>query len=362
MADLRVIAIIAAYNEEDIVGQVVRTLIDEGVKVYFIDHHSTDRTVAEVEPYRKKGVIGIERFPATANDRGAGTFIWQRLLKRKEELARQLEAAWFIHHDADEFRESPWSGESLRDGIARVDRAGYNAIDFQVLNFWPTTIDPETEPDIRSRLRFYEPGQVWDRLQIKCWKNTGQPVILSESGGHSVEFDGRHVSPIRFLLRHYPIRKQTHGVRKVFRERRPRVLDAEAERGWHVQYNSVAEGDSFVREPSSLIRFDAEAVRFNLFANNRSVERFEALARSNQETAGRLTEEDRGLRVHPAKQDAALEWLRCDRERALAEVTNLQAHATEQTESRALQAHLAKQDAELDWLRTDRDRILAELE
>ena len=236
MARLNVVAIIAAYNEEDIVGQAVRALVDEGVKVYFIDHHSTDRTVEEVERYRKKGVIGIEYFPAAANDQGAGTFIWRRILKRKEELAHQLDADWFIHHDADEFRESPWSGETLLDGIERVDRAGYNAIDFQVLNFWPTSIDPEAEPDVRERLRFYEPGQVWDRVQIKCWKNTGQPVDLSESGGHSVEFAGRHVSPIRFLLRHYPIRSQAHGARKVFQERRPRVLDAEAARGWHVQY------------------------------------------------------------------------------------------------------------------------------
>jgi glycosyltransferase involved in cell wall biosynthesis len=47
-----VVALIAAFNEADIIGEVVRALVDEGVRVYFIDNHSTDGTVAEVERFR----------------------------------------------------------------------------------------------------------------------------------------------------------------------------------------------------------------------------------------------------------------------------------------------------------------------
>src|SRR4026209_495102 len=40
----RIIAIIAAYNEEDIIADVVADLIRQGVIVYFLDHWSTDGT------------------------------------------------------------------------------------------------------------------------------------------------------------------------------------------------------------------------------------------------------------------------------------------------------------------------------
>ena len=43
-----------------------------------------------------------------------------------------------------------------------------------------------------------------------------------------------------------------HGERKVFQERRNRFLDGERERGWHVQYDGLGEGASFVKDPSTL--------------------------------------------------------------------------------------------------------------
>ena len=132
---LTVVAIVAAYNEADIIGEVVAALVEDGIRVYFIDHGSTDDTVARVEPFRDRGVIGIETFVAGGAPVGDHVFAWRSLLERKEELASQLDADWFIHHDADEFRESPWEGETLLDGIARVDAAGYNAIDFHVFDF-----------------------------------------------------------------------------------------------------------------------------------------------------------------------------------------------------------------------------------
>src|SRR5215204_3993501 len=196
MADLRVIALISTYNGQDIIGQVVRALIAQGVLVYLIDHCSSDDTVAEVAPYVGRGVIEIERFPAAPEEEPI--FSWESILKRKQALSRELDADWVIHHDADEFRESPWPGLTLRDAIGLVDAAGYNAIDFQVLNFWPTEDNYQQTDDIRTTFQFYEPAAVWDRVQVKCWKHLPDPVDLVSSGGHDAEFDGRRVFPIRF--------------------------------------------------------------------------------------------------------------------------------------------------------------------
>src|SRR6266496_3968080 len=100
-SDLKVVAIIAAYNEGDLVGQVVTHLIQQGVQIYFLDNGSTDDTLDRVRPFLGTGVLMIEPFVQDSVH-----FSWQSILARKEALARELDADWLIHQDADEFRES----------------------------------------------------------------------------------------------------------------------------------------------------------------------------------------------------------------------------------------------------------------
>jgi hypothetical protein len=282
--DFDVVAIIAAYNEADIIGEVVGALVADGVQVYFIDNASDDDTLAQVEAYRGRGVIGLERFDS------GGTFAWEALLRRKEALSREIAADWFIHHDADEFRESPWAGLSLRDAIRRVDAFGYNAIDFDVLNFQPTQDDRGDQSSVREAVRHYAQPQAFDRLQIKCWKKTEAAVDLVASGGHEAAFAGRRVFPIRFLLRHYPIRGQAHGERKVTRERRARFLPQERQRGWHIQYDTLTADTRFVQDARALTLYDQDSVRLRLFVENRRVDELIAAAAAQQQDIVRLND------------------------------------------------------------------------
>src|SRR5262249_15910738 len=150
--------------------------------------------------------------------------------------AASLEGDWFLHTDADELRESPWDGVSLSEAIARVDALGYNAIDFAVFNFCPVDDSFRPGDDLRRAFAYCEPGGIFDGLEVKCWQRQPRPVDLASTGGHDVKFEGRRVFPVRFLLRHYPIRSQAHGERKVFTERRPRFVPEERVRDWHIQY------------------------------------------------------------------------------------------------------------------------------
>ena len=115
------VAIITAFNEADVIGPVVGDLIAQGLHVYFIDDGSTDGTVACVEPFVGRGVLAIERLNESSGGEPPGPFDWERVLRRKEALARELDADWFLHHDADEFRESPWAQLTLKDAIRQVD-------------------------------------------------------------------------------------------------------------------------------------------------------------------------------------------------------------------------------------------------
>ncbi|MCK7581174.1 MAG: hypothetical protein MZV65_39765 [Chromatiales bacterium] len=65
--------------------------------------------------------------------------------------------------------------------------------------------------DPAAAFRRYHPAAEYDRLQIRCWKKTGAPVDLTTTGGHEARFPGRRVFPVRFPMRHYPIRSAEQG-------------------------------------------------------------------------------------------------------------------------------------------------------
>jgi Glycosyl transferase family 2 len=263
----RVIAMIAAFNEEDIISSVIRHLVDNGVDVYLIDNHSTDDTVKEASQWLGRGLVHIERFPQPLSSGcdSPGSFDWSGILRRKEELATELSADWLIHHDADEIRESPWPGLTLKEAIRWVDKLGYNCIDFQVLNFRPVDDNFQRGDDPRSYFTLFENIDYFDKVQLKCWKVSNAPASLVPSGGHEVRFEGRRVFPISFLLRHYPIRGQRHGLKKVFGERKNRFLESERSKGWHIQYDQIKdEKHEFLRDPATLRPFNLDRARLEL--------------------------------------------------------------------------------------------------
>jgi len=259
---LPITAIIAAYNEGDVIYHVIRDLVEQEINVIFIDHHSTDNTLAEVRKWEGRGVIRIETFPEDAGLKiPRNIYAWRHILRRKQMLAAELGPGWYIHTDADEFREAPWPGMSLREGIERVDREGYNAINFKIYDFTPTSDDFKPGQDVRESLTHYNPEiHNFNNVQIKCWKNYGQAFNLWKSGGHAIVFEGRSVYPIPFILRHYAIRSQTHGLQKVFEERKTRFDNYEREAQWHDQYDQVANTDhNFLKNPNELVRYDRTA-------------------------------------------------------------------------------------------------------
>lgn len=260
---LRIVSIISAHNEGDIIYHVVGDLVHQGIEVYLLDHCSTDNTVTEASRWLGNGLIRIESFPDEAGyaERNRDMYIWSDILKRKEELASQLGADWYIHHDADEFRESPLPWMSLRSGIMMADLLGFNAIDFALLNFRPIDNNFIKGDDVRKHLDYFEWGEAFNSLQIKAWKNTGRPVNLITHAGHSVLFPGRLIFPLKFILRHYPIRSQQHGLQKVLKQRKTRFLQEERDKGWHLHYDEVQENTNFLYDVAQLQHYHALRVR-----------------------------------------------------------------------------------------------------
>jgi hypothetical protein len=251
--EFRVVALMPVYNEEDIIVPSVRRLTSEGVYVQVLDNWSTDGSIDLVEGLNDPFVLPVVKHPADGPDR---YFNWRGILGAMEELQGRLEADWFILHDTDEIREGPWEGVGLRESLYRVEQAGFNAVDHTVIVFHPVDNDYQAGSDFGEHFRSFEFG---DRpghfLQVKAWMNTGVLVSLAEAGGHEARFDGSRVYPYKFLLRHYPVRSQEHGERKIFRERQERWDPAEREIGWHTQYDHMLQDHSFLKSPNELIPF-----------------------------------------------------------------------------------------------------------
>ncbi len=123
---------------------------------------------------------------------------------------------------------------------------GYSAIDFKILNFRPIDNSFVAGSDVREFLKYFEWGEESNRIQTKAWKKQSERIDLVSSGGHEVKFKGRQVFPVQFVLRHYPIRSQSHGEKKVFKERQQRFDKGEIKDGWHVQYNYFLEDHKFL--------------------------------------------------------------------------------------------------------------------
>lgn len=245
---MKIVAYICAFNEADILPWVLDHLISQGVEPYVIDNWSTDETQKILEI----GYIPHERFPAVGPSK---TYDWHALLRRVEELARETYADWVIHHDADEIRRSPWPDLTLAQAIERVDSEGYNAVDHRVFNFRP--IDNGYAGNPEQYFRMYEPRSHYDRQHhIKAWRKTSEIVDLATSGGHQAWFEHRRVYPEKFILKHYPVRSQQHGERKILKERIPRYREDEKfERGWHVHADELAARQSFLWDSADLIEW-----------------------------------------------------------------------------------------------------------
>jgi glycosyltransferase involved in cell wall biosynthesis len=194
----RVIGLLATYNEERFVEACLEHLFGQGVEVYLIDNQSTDRTVALAEPYLGRGLIAIEELPRR------GRFSLASILERKEQLAGELEADWFLHQDADEFRVAMGGRERLVDALAEADSTGYNAVNFLEFTFVPTVEAPDHDhPRFQQTMRHYYPFLPEFPHRLNAWKRQREAVTLRNSAGHRVQFAGLRMSPRSLAMRHY---------------------------------------------------------------------------------------------------------------------------------------------------------------
>jgi hypothetical protein len=252
-----VLAVVAIYNEEDIIAATIKHLLDQGTDVHIIDNWSNDGSYEIIKALAENSSrISYERFP----EKPSNKFELEKILNRVTDIAKaKPEYDWIMLNDADEFRWSPWKGVTIQEAFSFLDSSGYNSVDYTVFNLSPTE---EGFAQNNNPLTFFQYGQFSGMeghfVQVKSWKNI-PGADLASSGGHHVTFANQKIFPLKFLLAHYPIRSSEHGRRKIFRQRKSRFSPEEREKNWHRQYDSENdETRSFLEDKKSLINYGAK--------------------------------------------------------------------------------------------------------
>jgi hypothetical protein len=204
----RVVALLTVRNEESYLERCLQHLYEQGVHTCLIDNGSTDATVEIARSFVDRGVIRIETIPYR------GCFELERILENEQRLSLEIEADWFIHHDADEIRQAPSPYKTLFDGIRDVDRQGYNAINFDEFVFMPYRYGPSYDGGdyVRSMKHYYffEPTELH---RVNAWKKN-KSVNLVSNAGHRVILPSMRIFPHNFILRHYISKSREHLVEK----------------------------------------------------------------------------------------------------------------------------------------------------
>ena len=261
---MRIVAILASYNEQRFIRACLEHYLQQGIEVYLLDNDSTDGTLDIAREYLGRNLIGIERIPRN------GMFELRAQLLRKEQIADWLKADWLMHADPDEIRVAPDSRQTLAEAIADVDRQGYNAINFMEYTFIPVRESPDHDNDgFQKTMKWYYPYAQRHPHRLNAWKkqprswpgakalmreivrNKRLPpsVNLHNSGGHIVSFPGIRPYQVDFKLKHYIVLSLDHAIQKYVKK----VFDTNETAGAH-GWRATAQEHDFLLPSQSQMR------------------------------------------------------------------------------------------------------------
>lgn len=217
------VALIACRNEALYLPHLLPGLLEQGIDVVLLDNDSTDNSCAIARSLASRDRVSIERVPWT------GCVDHAAVLRAKQEVIKTLPHAWAINIDADEWLQSPVPGERLREGITRVDRLGYNAINFDEFVFLPDAKTVDEHYDFRNDNLDYYFFEPFPQRLMRAWRIDAGFSNLN-SGGHKLEGSGLRLAPDHFILRHYIALSQRHIIKKYVGKIFAR---SGLDRGWH---------------------------------------------------------------------------------------------------------------------------------
>jgi hypothetical protein len=221
---MRVVAILAVHADRSYLSNCLSHLVQNGIDFAIVDHGSIDGCVSLLEDRRfAPHLAGYVHVPFI------GVFSWTEILEAQEQLLSMIDADWHLLVAPDEIMHSYIPDETLASAIARLDRQGYDVINFDEFVFLPVDGDYIPDHEGPQPLRHYYFHQPRTPHQMRAWRKTSKLSNIV-GGGHFVSGSDFRLAPETFALRHYIFRNQAHA----FEKYAERVFAAdEVGRGWH---------------------------------------------------------------------------------------------------------------------------------
>ena len=221
------------FNEEDIIEEMIKHHLSQGIELVVLDTGSTDSTYEICKKFSDNDQIKLFQNKATQWDLALN-------LQKIYDCALKESPDWIIHIDADEFFESGINGVNLKNALERVDKEGYNLVQFDRFEFFITDNDNENSDSITKKLTYY--SYELDYL-YRAWKFF--PGIRNDiTGGHYPIFPTGHkykIYPRKFVCRHYRNRSKNQTIKKLKEriERLEKMPDFKI--GWNIHYQKTLE-------------------------------------------------------------------------------------------------------------------------
>lgn len=227
--DIKTIAIIDAYNEEDIIEPLIDHYLYEGLdSIYVLDNESTDSTASRVKAKKRKFSDRIFYSSFSTNQ------TWNPRINTqvKNALCEKIQAAsklttWVIFSEADEFIEPLACNTKVCDEIYKLEEQGFNSAYCVMLNYFP--MQNEAEHIIGENPRLYYKNFRIDKYQ-KRFILAKQPIFRLGAGfspgpgNHRVNNSNKAIASLTpFLLHHFPFRGTDRTRKKLDRDRRSRL-------------------------------------------------------------------------------------------------------------------------------------------
>jgi hypothetical protein len=206
-----VFGLVATYNEDDVVGETVRSLFEQGCeRVLLVDNDSTDGSVAAATDAGAEHVASF-RLPTYSE---AARIAIMNAVVRAEVATAGLPAAWWVWSDADELVTAP-DGRDLATWLADVP-ATADVVAAHVLEHYPAPGAPEYGPGVPLLEAF--PLAVWNadgpcRLRHRKHpihrQRAGGPFVAAENGFHRATADRLLVEHRHAVVQHhFPFRSE----------------------------------------------------------------------------------------------------------------------------------------------------------
>lgn len=206
---MNIVGMIATYNEEDIIEEIIDHLIFQGIDLVILDNGSTDDTYKKCKQFLGSGLLRLEKFE-TSNY----CYQWDTILRALYDLALIYSPDWLIRSDADEFLESGIRNITLKESISDADQKGFNLIQFDRFDFFMTNKDDKNAKSIKNKMKYY--SYHGDYL-YRSWKFY-PGIKIGYAGGHYPIFPNNlkyNVYPKKLVMRHYTFRSKEQAEKKM---------------------------------------------------------------------------------------------------------------------------------------------------